>query len=126
MTIERVFARYCPEVDMADRWPEWRVIELPHMLKGFGEWFDVNDRVIMVKAGMYPRNWTRAHVLAHLDLGHHITAGRGFTAQMETDADGLAGIRLDLLEWRPDDVIEPTDDWEWDDIPMDGEPTKRL
>jgi hypothetical protein len=123
---ERVHEKYDPEADLAKRWPGWTVLDTPDVEPG-ERFFPGYRTVVMNSNG--DREWLFAHVVAHLDLDHHVVSG-DFTPGDEADADWLAGVRLDLLrlsgspgEPEPVAIAAESDEDEWDDVPMDGEPT---
>jgi hypothetical protein len=122
---ERVHEKHKPQQEMAERWPEWSVFDTPD-LAPMAERFSFNLRTILMNSDG-DREWMTAHVLAHLDLDHHLEGG-DITAAEESDADLLARIRLDLLAFdEMGDAQEPEPEGaEWDDVPMDGEPTVYL
>lgn len=95
---ERPIARYDPVRDAAERWPSW-TIEEKH-LEGDSERFYLDHRIIVVDidkwGGDRDRAW--AHVIAHLDYGHHDDGGPDWLpAEQEQVAEGIADLRLDRL-----------------------------
>lgn len=125
---ERVCVKYQPEADLAARWPDWAFFETTDIPRG--EHFSTVHQSILVNSGG-DREWAVAHVLAHLDLGHHLMDGGTFTEAQEADADLMASIRLDLLRWTDHGGTAGLDEPDveghgWDDVPMDGDPTVDL
>jgi hypothetical protein len=121
MPDERVCETYHPEVDLAERWPDWWLFDTPDLPRG--ERFSPTLKTILFNSGG-DREWAVAHLLAHLDLGHHLAMREGtFTSAQEADADLLRRIRMDLLRFEDD---SRPDDAGWDEIPLDGPPTVRL
>jgi hypothetical protein len=116
---ERVYEKHQPERELTERWPEWSVFDTPD-LDPMGERFHFELRAILMNSDG-DREWMSAHVLAHLDLGHHLAVGE-ITEAEESDANMLVLIRLDLFDF---DAASTTVD-EWDDVPVDGEPTVHL
>jgi hypothetical protein len=115
---ERVCETYRPEADFVERWPEWSVFDTSDLPPG--ERFSPTLRTVLMNSDG-DREWAMAHVVAHLDLAHHLMMDEGtFSEAQEADAEGLAGIRLGLYDWS--EAAESDED-EWDDVPMDGEPT---
>jgi hypothetical protein len=91
-TMRVVATSYDPKADAERRWPHWHIaaIDLP----GLGEDADLEQQIIAIEPVPTSRH-AIAHALAHLDLGHHETPGREFTAEECDDADALAVLRLD-------------------------------
>jgi hypothetical protein len=119
MRNERVHEKHQPERELVERWPEWSVFDTPD-LEPCAERFSFELRTILMNSDG-DREWMTAHVLAHLDLGHHLEVGDDFSETEESDADMLVRVRLDLFDFSP---LAEKD--EWDDIPIDGEPTVYL
>jgi hypothetical protein len=125
---ERVCETHQPEDELKVRWPEWSVLDTVDLPLG-SEAFYVPLKAVAVNSDG-DREWAMAHVLAHLDLGHHLTKPDGdFGVTEEDEADLMARIRLDVL--RADmavvpEVIVESGEFEWADIPVDGPPTVRL
>lgn len=107
-TPERAIEPFDPHTHLASRWSEWTV-KLTEM-HGVNEVFDARRRVILIDPqGDEP--WALAHAAAHLDLSHHLTGEGGpFSPGQEADADWLARINLDLIEWPPTDG-DPSVPW---------------
>jgi len=96
-----------PWAELAAEWPGWQVN--PRQLDGIPEVWSVARRMVLLDQGWYDRDphLAMAHVLAHLDLRHHLRMP--LTAQDEADADGLAMIRLDdVPRWWPEPDGEST------------------
>lgn len=95
-----MLATHDPLAELRLRWPGWKVS--PRRLDGIPEVWSVGRRIVLLDRGWCGRDaaLALAHVLAHLDLGHHLRMP--LTEQDEADADGLAMLRLDRIwDWRP-------------------------
>lgn len=107
---ERVIEQFSALAALQEKFPGWRVVHTQDLDAGCDEEIHRSTRLILIKTegGCWAREWATAHALAHLDLDH---PGPVFSLDQESDADLLAGLWLDV---------------EWDDVPMDGEPTVYL
>lgn len=70
-------------------------------LHGEDELVNTTKKLILVdpEAWHGGAEYGMTHALCHLDLGHLDDVGESFTADQERQADCLADIRLDLIEW---------------------------
>jgi len=101
---KRLVDQFCVTEELEQRWPGWRVVQTNELPLGCNEEIHHESRLILISE-VDDAEWATAHAIAHLELKHK---GVTFTQMEEADADLLAGLWLDV---------------EWDDIPMDGEPT---
>lgn len=95
---KREFEAYDPGAELSAKWPGWKVS--PRPLEGIPEVWSVRRKTVLLDEGWYGRDpdMALAHVLAHLDLGHHLRMP--LAARDEADADGLAMLRLDRIpDW---------------------------
>lgn len=96
----RPIVRYDPVREAAERWHGWQ-IEEKHLEEGSERIFH-DQRVIVIDleqwGGDRDRAW--AHVLVHIEYGHHAGQSEWLTDDQEDFADWLADMRLDRLDAR--------------------------
>lgn len=91
----RALETFDPATDIARRWPDWSVYESTDIPAGAEQFFPAS-RAAFIDPSAHGADWALAHVTAHLDLGHHETAGvGGFTPEQEADASWLTSLRMD-------------------------------
>lgn len=91
-TTDRTMTEYNPYQDLRNRYPGWKLTIAD--LGGIGEMICYRERLILIDEGVVDRTLLVAHVLAHLDL-HLGQMSEQFTEDQESDAEGLALMRLD-------------------------------
>jgi hypothetical protein len=92
--------QYVPALDLAQRWPDWIVEEFDQSAYSFNEFIDA-DRKRCALDFEGDKDWAIAVLVAHLDLGHHLSqdgVGR-FTPEQIELAVGLAHLRMDDPLW---------------------------
>lgn len=88
---------YDPFRAAAERWPDWNFTETP-LPDGIIEIIDLDRREAYFDRAGWAGDAIRglAHVLAHLDLGHHELYEAGFGSdELEDEAEEIARERLD-------------------------------
>lgn len=96
---------YDPQVDVMARWPEWRFQRSETNFHEHGDRLDfpsieicVDDRLILIHTHCDDYNRELARAIAYLDLGV-LDAEGWLTEQQQSDAQGLADLRMGEITW---------------------------
>lgn len=97
---------YNPYAAASIDWPDWTFQAAD--LGGLGEVFDLEANLVRYDPAGAGDFAARTHVLAHLDLGHHLRCGSGrFSDRQEDHADAITDVLMmrDLSDMPTEDRL---------------------